>query len=347
MTSGNKKVTVKQEPEIGEIVYPSWQAATLAQEMATRFIGEKNRVVWTGLDAIDSVLNPFFPGYLVSILGRPQNAKTFMGMYILQHTMNEIIAAGPQDNQEVCILISTEVPVEIAALQWMARISGIPVSKVLRGEVTPPELKQLNDSAYKIIGLPLFIIGNSVERGRDNRRKKPNLSPKRLDDAFEYILNNYRDPETDSLIEVRLIVTDYLQRLHNDTGKKPTEFYSECVDWAKDIGTWAGAAHILNVQAGRQVDDRAIKIPTLSDGQWTSNIEQSSDTVFSVHMPKVYNIERMPELSSWGIPELIVNNSLIYFAMLKQKDGEANKCWVYEGEMGKLKLRELELDRYR
>lgn len=335
----------KKEVNFDEAVFPAWHAAQLAEEMTHDLIANQHRAVKTEIPIADTIINPFFPGTLVSILGRPQNAKTFLSMYILQETMRGMQANDAASN-EACILITTEVPVEVAALQWMARISGIPVSQVLRGEVNKTELERIGDSAVRIMGLPLFIVGHSIQRSKDNRRSRPALSPGKLDGAIDYILNAYQDPVTNSFIEPRLIVTDYLQRLHNDTKMGTVDFYSRAVDWAKDVALWAGAAHILNVQAGRQVDERAIKIPTLGDGQWTSNIEQSSDVVLATHMPKVYNIQMMDAMESWGIPELEVTNNLIYLALLKQKDGSANECWVFNGDMARLKLNEIDLTRF-
>jgi len=287
---------------IEETVFPAWQAATLAQDMAHNLLATKDQTVKTFIPGVDEIVNPFFPGTLVSILGRPQNAKTFVSMFILQQTMENLMLQNAKKN-EACILITTEVSVEVAALQWMARISGIPISQILRGDVNQVELDKIDDSAYKIMGLPLFIVGHSTQRSKDSKRKRPSLSPKALDIALEHILNTYREPETNSPIEPVLIVTDYLQRLHkDDPHQNEVSAYSAAVDWAKDVALWAGSTHILNVQAKREVDDRAIKIPMLGDGQWTSNIEQSSDVVFAVHMPKVYNIEIMPAISSWNIP---------------------------------------------
>jgi replicative DNA helicase len=257
----------------------------------------------------------------------------------------EIIKTIKEPNK-VVILITTEVSVEKAAMYWIARSSGIPVTRMLRGELTPDELTTVGKHAYKVMGLPLFIIGYSSRRGKDGRRRKPKLTPRKIDEAIEYILNRYRDPVTNSQIEVVAILTDYLQRIHNDTQHNSVRFYTECVNWAKDLAGWAGAPHILNTQAKREVDERNIKIPMAADGQYTSNIEQTSDVQFSVHIPHKYNIQLMPEFPSWGIPELVVEPSYIYFVLLKQKDGPANKGWVLDADLSRLTLRELDLHRF-
>lgn len=335
--------------DVQEIVFPIQQATNLAQQQAQYFIDNKDNTVGVGLPNVDKIVNPFFGGTLISIIGRPQNAKTFLSMFTLRETMRKMMK-NQEGKNEACILITTEVSVEIAAMQWMARESGIPVSSIVRGEVSLPEMEELEKGAYKVAGLPLFIIGHSTQRNKHGRRSRPSLNPDVLGDAIDHIINSYREPVTDSLIDPKLIVTDYLQRLHRPKGSREskTDFYSGCVDWSKDIALFANCAHILNVQAKREVDERPQKIPLIGDGQWTSNIEQSSDVVFSTHMPKVYNIEVMEEIRSWGIPELIVPDSerqgwdLLYLALLKQKEGVGNKGWALRGEMGLLKLQEMD-----
>lgn len=327
-----------------EMVYPVWQAVALAQDLTATVHDGSFGGIKIPLPSLNKVLNPFGPETLITILGRPQNAKTFVAMWLLQETMAKI--QREQKANSICILITTEVSVEKAAMYWIARSSGIPVTKMLRGELTADELQKVDEHSYKVMGLPLFIIGHSIQRSKDNRRSRPALSPDRINDAIEYILNEYKDPATGSPVEVDLIVTDYLQRLHNDTRKNPQEFYSGCVDWAKDLALWAGAPHVLNVQARRDVDDRQIKIPMMRDGYMTANIEQTSDVQLAVHMPKVYNIQLMPEFPSWHIPELVVEENYIYFTLLKQKDGPSNKGWVLEADLSRLTLQELDLRRF-
>ncbi len=345
-------IKAREEANVEDIVFPISQATELAQQQAQFFVDNKENTIGIGLPSIDKVVNPFFAGTLISILGRPQNAKTFMSMFILRETMRKMQKQEDKTN-EACLLITTEVSVEIAAMQWMARESGIPVSKIVRGEVSIPEMKQLDDGAYKVAGLPLFLIGHSSQRDKNNRRARPNFRPEVFEDAIDHIVNDYRDPESDSPIELKLIVTDYLQKLHIPKGETQQSFFSRCVGWSKDIAMFANCAHILNVQAGRQVDEREIKIPMIGDAQWTSTVEQFSDVVFSTHMPKVYNIANMPAFDSWGLPEIDIDYSedrvkdIIYFNLLKQKEGVGNKAWILEGEMGLLKVNEMDFNQYR
>ena len=119
--------------EIDEIIYPAQRAMTLAQDMTHSLMEMRDKVVKTHLPGVDGIANPFFPGTLVSIIGRPQHAKTFMSMYTLHETMSDLQRRDANRN-EVCILISAEVSVEVAMLQMLSKQvsnKNISVSQIL------------------------------------------------------------------------------------------------------------------------------------------------------------------------------------------------------------------------
>lgn len=324
--------------DYGEMVYPISHAAFLAQDMAQQLASPLAWKIKTYLPTVDEVLNPMLGGALITVLGRPQNAKSFFSDYMLRVTMDEIIRNKKQAEQ-IVILVNSEVSVEITALKWMARYSKVPLSKILRGECDPEDLEKVDDSAYKIMGLPMVIIGHSSGRTRDNKRVRPNLTPDSINGALEYIFNEYKVADSDKAVDPRLIVTDYLQLLHVPPAADRRSYFTEAMRWAKDVALWGGCPHILNVQAKREVDGRDVKIPLLGDGGEAAAIEQFSDVVFSVHMPKVYNIEEMRAFDMWNIPELVVTDYLLYIVLLKQKDGFANKGWVFHCDFDNLDLK--------
>jgi len=334
------KYNVQAPTDVAETVFPAWQAADLALQLAQDLSSPMSTKLTTGLTAVDKVLNPMLRDRLITVLGRPANAKSFFADYLLASTIDKIMKTGKQ-NEQVVILISAEVSVEVTALKWMVRYSkNVSLEKVLRGECSKNDLEEVETASYRVLGLPLIIIGHSSERSKENKRVRPMLSPDVIDKALEYIFNEYKNPITGGVIEPQLIVTDYLQLLHKPPNFNGPErvFFSDCMRWAKDVALWGGCPHVINVQAKREVDDREIKIPQLSDGMETAAIEQFSDIVFSVHMPKTYNIQLMRAFSSWNLPETVVTDDMIYLALLKQKDGRANRCWIYHADFDTLGL---------
>lgn len=315
----------KKENNSPEMVYSMWQAAMNATEMARELSDPSVTKIKTGLESVDQFLNPFIGSNLISIIGRPGHAKTFFTDYMLMRTMTEIIEKGNEDSEGV-VLINTEVPVEVTALKWMSRYSGVLVSKTMRGECTPEDIQKIDDSVYKVIGYPIFFVGYSEQRSKVGRKARPNLNPDTLNDALDYVINTFKT-QNDQFLKIRLMVTDYLQQMQKPSNISNPDFYRDCVDWAKNAAVWAGAAHLLNVQAKEDVDSREVQIPMISDAQWTSNVGQTSTVVMSVHRPEQSKLKRMPAI--WGqTPEVPVKPDMLYLALLKQKEAISNKVWL-------------------
>ena len=333
--------------EIQEIVYPMWQAASLGVDLAHE-VGDPEQVhtIRTGLDMIDSSLNPIIGGSLVTNLGRPSNGKTFLSNYMLLQTVARLEKEKRPPN-EICILITAETSVEVTALYWAARFTGIPVKSVLRGELTHHQMDSLDASVYQLMDKPIFFVGHSTKRSKDGKKKRPNLNPQTLNDAVEFIVNDFKDPITDQHYEPVFTVTDYLQRLHKPDHLTERTFFNQCVSWAKDLAIWTGGIHWLNVQAKREVDKYDIKIPMMGDGMETSATEHNSQVMFSTHMPKQYGIQMMPEIESQNIPELLVTDNLMYVTLLKQQEGDSMKMWPVYIDFNTHNLQQIDLNQFR
>lgn len=339
----------RQPAKIEDGVFPIWQAATLAEELAYDIRNPELRITFdTGIPCVDDVFNPQLQGTLMTSLGRPSNGKTFWSNYLLLRTMEKMKAENRPPN-EICVLVTTETSVEVTTLYWLSRLSGVPVKKVLRGEATEIDLKNISASVYQLMGLPFFIIGNSTQRSKTGRREMPKLGPSTITNAVDYILNGFKKKKADSQYEIKFMVTDYLQNLHKPDRKDNRTFYSETVGWAKDMATFIGGLHLLNVQANRDVDKRDIKIPQLGDGMETAAIEHKSQVVWSMHMPKMYNIELMPAIKKAGIdiPEIPVKKNLGYLSLLKQQEGESNYVWPVAMDFNNVSLKKIDPNRLR
>lgn len=335
--------------QIADNVYPMWQAAGLAQNLAHLTAGEDNRTtIKTSLPSLDEILNPVIGGSLITNIGRPSNGKTLFSNYLLMETMKTILEKEKrnQTTNEICILITAETSVEVTALTWMSRYTGIPVRKVLRG-LSESDLVKMDNNIGNVMGLPLFIIGHSTQRTKDGRKEPPNITPDKINEGIEYILNEFKNPITNQNYEIKFIITDYLHSLQKPEHVSERSFYSQTVGWAKKLSIWTDAVHMLNVQARREVDDREIKIPTIRDGMETSSIEHFSQVSFATHIPNFYGIQTMPSMNGGRVPELLVTKYLMYIALLKQQEGEANFVVPVEIDFNNHTLKEINLDEYR
>src|SRR5574339_602684 len=108
-----------------ENVFPIWQAATLAQDLAHEMQEIDNlNTIRSGIPVVDAELNPIIGGSLVTVLGRPSNGKTFWSNFMLMQTL-EALKTQKRPSNEICILITAETSVEVTALYWLSRFSGV------------------------------------------------------------------------------------------------------------------------------------------------------------------------------------------------------------------------------
>ena len=128
-----------------------------------------------------------------------------------------------------------------------------------------------------------------------------------------------------SILKPKMIVLDYLQRIRpaKEDGYTKREQMVEAVNHAKDMAISFGCPVILGVQVGRDISDRKIKIPTISDGQETSNIEQSSDKMLSLWYPC-----KSEPLGEMIVDGMEVTENLLFVKILKQKMGQSHKTFA-------------------
>jgi hypothetical protein len=138
--------------------------------------------------------------------------------------------------------------------------------------------------------------------------------------AMEYIIH---DATAETLSPI-LVVLDYLQRIRADEqdGDNRRIQMMEAVNLSKDLGIAYGCPVILGVQTNRPDSNKTDKLPSISDGQETSNIEQSSDVSFGLWYP----IKTEPIILGKDLPKVAgyeVTKNLLMCRLLKQKLGEA------------------------
>lgn len=323
-------------------VYTGLDAGRLAQ----KYVNErtalnqqgKMSLMEFGIPKINEYMNPFMGGDLICTLGRPGQGKSLLTNWLFDNQLKRLSETRPAN--EVGIYITSEVSVERAALYWMSRIADVSMRRAIRGELDKIEIGKLGLAAVKLSTYPLFIIGHSLERSENNKRGRPDLTVNNINNAIDYIINTYKDPETDRYIDPQIIILDYLQRLSipRELHGNRAEAMLQAVDWAKNTAIWTGSPLFLNVQASRDVDQRQIKIPEKSDAQWTSNVEQSADLLLGVWMPYMTNDMTIPAIG--GAPALRSTPNLLMLAVLKQKDGPAGSVFPLYVEPEKLRIME-------
>jgi replicative DNA helicase len=307
----------KQKPEVSEIIYHPEKAGKLAVQFVQDLYDHKNEGIPLGLPDVDKILVPLRAGWLVTVIGYTSNLKsTFMDWIGLK----ALETIPPESNKFVC-KVTWEQSVEEDTLGWIASKSNLSVTKMARGLIEEPEWDILRGTATKRAATPLWIIGHSQMEFKAGRRARPRMTMRDVAKGLEYIIH---DSTPDIILEPSLVILDYLQRMRSDPqdGGTRREQMMEAVNLSKDLAVSYGCPVILGVQSSREVLSRGDKIPTLQDGQETSNIEQSSDASFGCWYP-IKSEKEGNMIDGWR-----VNKNLFFLRLLKQKLGEAPATWA-------------------
>lgn len=264
--------------------------------------------VTLNIPELQTFIRPVYPGELWIICGLSRNGKSFFMKKVLYEETMRVYEMGPSNR---CTVIMTwEESAEVLAMSWLAKLSGISSTKMLKGGITRQEFDQLGTVAVKVKQFPIYIIGPSVRRGKDGIRRKPDLSMAGVERALNWILNKQgKDPV--------LLVGDYAQRVPQGNESKLNLHIRNVVDWFKDVSFWAGAPAMLAGQANQKIEDRALPMPRLYDFEWSANAGYTTDVYTSVWMPKTtfrvgeridkfdayYDVEVTPTLQFVGWPK--------------------------------------------
>jgi replicative DNA helicase len=302
--------------DIQEIVYSPERSAELAVKMVEELQNTKDFGLKTGLVDVDKVLIPLRPGWLVTILGYTGNLKSTWMDWLGIQALSTIKPETPG----VVIKVTWEQPVEEDTLSWIAAKGGLSVTKMARGQVDEPEWIILRGTAVQRAATPLWVVGHSQQEYELHRQARPRMTMRDVARAMEYIIH---DSTPGITLAPKMVILDYLQRMRHDPqdGDTRREQMMESVNLSKDLAISYGCPVVLGVQTGRESEKR---IPSLQDGQETSNIEQSSDISFGCWYP----IKSGADVGSMIDGKFKVTKNLFILRLLKQKLGPAPETWA-------------------
>ena len=262
------------------------------------------------LKSLDEVILPMFPGELMSIIARPGCGKTGFMMRWARERAKWLREQNIENRLVVYLTLEQSIE-ELNAFN-IASDKRMSLTDMARGEITEAEWKECLKSAIDRRFVPLWNIGYSSMT--DKKQIKIDV------DAINGALNKIT--EDGSIVDILFV--DYLQRIPYVSRESKTVGVSDNLDGLKTIAL-RKCPVVTGVQSKREVDTYADPIPSLDDGQWTSNIEQTSDRVLSLVRPAKYKKdgEMFGNITVQGHCQMLVS-------VLKQKLGKDNMAkWVY------------------
>jgi replicative DNA helicase len=228
----------------------------------------------SGFTELDRITNGFQNSTLIILAARPAVGKTALALQIARYAaMNNI-------NQVPVAFFSLEMPQVQLTHRSISAESEIPLSKIIRGDLTDEEMRIIFGRAMqKMLKARIFFDdtgGLSITQLRAKARK---LKRKWL-----------KEFKT----EKGMIIIDYLQLMSgsgNSKGNREQEI-SEISRGLKALSKELDIPIIALSQLSRAVESRTgeKKMPQLSDLRESGAIEQDADTVIFIYRPEYYDI---------------------------------------------------------
>jgi replicative DNA helicase len=262
---------------------------------------------------LDKHLIPLHPGDLMAVVARPGHGKSSFMAYMAKREAAQIVRRNTQDKEAV-VYVSWEQPIEEieAFFQSGADYNS---SDMAWGRVSMEVIKR---KAVQRASLPIWTIGHSL---RHANMKKPTMT---VDVVYEAIESMYREYG----VRPTLVCLDYLQIVKTNKGGDRLVQVTEATYAAKELAMTVGAPIIAGVQAGRKVDEYKKPVPTMSDAQWSSAIEQTADKQISLWRPsKTHDQNAHPSIEVGGI-NYMNDEDLMVVKLLKQRFERGYGVWA-------------------
>jgi replicative DNA helicase len=287
-----------------------------------------------GIPAIDRHVIPMHPGDLTCLIGRPGSGKTSLLAYLAKTQAARIREAG-NAKREAVVYVTWESSAE-EITNFLLTDGTYSVSDVAWGGVDLDDVKR---KAISLVQEPIWVIGHGIGRaGQAAVRMTPEV-------VYEAIQAMQAPPWN---VKPTLLLFDYLQLIPSRSARERVQQVTEAPIRIKELAKMVGAPAVAAVQASREVDNRAIKLPEPRDAQWASSIEQTADKLFSLWRPAVTEGVKTPggqpvEVHMWNDPRPYeVTESLLFVLMCKQRFAPGRHWWPLYFDPAYLKLAEME-----
>ncbi len=264
------------------------QALITAVELAAHAYERDGKLsgLASGLRDLDRMMGGLQSSDLIIVAGRPGMGKsslaTNIGYNVAKAWRGDVRPDGHITSVDGGIvgLFSLEMSAEQLATRIIAERTGIPSSRIRRGEIETADFDRIAEAAREMESLPFYIdetgglaIAQLAARARRLKRQKG------LD----------------------LLIIDYIQLL-SGSSKRASEGrvqeVSEITTSLKALAKELNVPIIALSQLSRAVESRDDKRPQLSDLRESGSIEQDADVVLFVYREEYYLRNREPRPGS-------------------------------------------------
>ena len=225
----------------------------------------------TGFAELNKLTSGFKKNELIILAARPSIGKSTLALNF---------AANVCRNKKHVALFSLEMGHDQLIMRLLSTYSGLPLNKIVSGDLNDEEMRLLMQARTTINKFPLYIDQTSTTNLRDIKAKCQKLK---------------REGHLD------FIIIDYLQLLSSGENKlNRVEEVSKISRALKEMARLFEIPVLALSQLSRNIEQREDKRPVLADLRESGSIEQDADVVMFLHreVPKKQEGET---LQQWQI----------------------------------------------
>lgn len=292
-----------------DIIYHPAESASRAEIVIEGYQSGKGHGIAT-YSPIDKHLKPIVGAQFGTILAYTSNGKSTLMNHIARQNAMKLT-----DPDEIVVTFLFEQAIEEIIIQDVSATHKVNIDELVFKKLSVSALDEFKRGLEQRKLLPWWLVGHSLL----DRKSRPRMSTVEIRAAMDYIIEKLK-------MKPVLMFIDYIQRIRL---LKPDirEGFIAVVDDLKDFTFRYGIPEIAASQSGRQVAQRGDwQMPRKDDSQETSNIEQSSNWMLGLFMPKnnmVLDDPAAPSVVKHGNRAWRVTENLLLYQVLKQTWGTA------------------------
>ena len=235
---------------------PYW--AMLAEDKLAQWEKGEAEGYSTGFPTLDKYFR-LVDGEMIVIAARPSMGKTILGMQIAENVARGI-------NSGSVAIFSAEMTGWSLVVRMAGAMCGVNTHKMRMGQGEPAEFTKLKTAITELKRLPIWIDDGSAPSTQTM-----------LDQLTD--LNNTNP--------IRMMVFDFMELGGNRAQSEELRVASIAIG-LKDIAKTMKIPVVALSQLNRSVEDRANKMPGLSDLRYSGQVEQVADVVAFIMRPEYY-----------------------------------------------------------